>query len=435
MNGDSQTPDPVVPTATVSYHRASQLKGSTSIRLQLEQEHLIESRVSVFSAPVFVDGQKLRVKWGNTLRFSVEDAGVSRACVLVTEQGKDGWPATVPRVVALLVDEEPVRLKHEPLRDDTTPFDEQVVEREPEPEPATPAPIAGGRTEFAEWLESEPYGIAHLAARLEPRAVLTERGLPPGIAGLHTETFPVDRLSLLGGPAVGITAAEWPRNANGTRLAHVATLSLTAVNDALEAAQEGQPGGKPGLPATGVLQIFHDLTETYGWEPADCDARGWVVRWLENPDFAHLTDSPDDVDLPTAACQAYAVVGCHSIPSSMEFADESFDVFDAVERAGEEINRAWTRQRTGDPDAAVVPVTHLFGHSQSGVDGDVSAVLSAALPLTAAGDEHRLIVDIESWTTLDAWFGDAKPLEVWMRQSDLEARAFDQAWCLIRTDA
>jgi len=32
------------------------------------------------------------------------------------------------------------------------------------------------------------------------------------------------------------------------------------------------------------------------------------------------------------------------------------------------------------------------------------------------------------------WFGDAGSLEVWMRQSDLNARVFGKAWCLIRTD-
>jgi hypothetical protein len=50
------------------------------------------------------------------------------------------------------------------------------------------------------------------------------------------------------------------------------------------------------------------------------------------------------------------------------------------------------------------------------------------------GDEHRLVLDLESWTALEGWFGDAGSLEVWMRGSDLESRRFDHAWCLIRTD-
>lgn len=44
------------------------------------------------------------------------------------------------------------------------------------------------------------------------------------------------------------------------------------------------------------------------------------------------------------------------------------------------------------------------------------------------------MLEIESWTALNGWFGDAASLEVWMRDSDLAQRRFDHAWCMIRTD-
>ncbi|MDT1847563.1 DUF1963 domain-containing protein, partial [Acinetobacter baumannii] len=45
-----------------------------------------------------------------------------------------------------------------------------------------------------------------------------------------------------------------------------------------------------------------------------------------------------------------------------------------------------------------------------------------------------LLAEIESWTTLNGWFGDASSLEIWMRRDDLRARRFSECWCIIRTD-
>lgn len=87
----------------------------------------------------------------------------------------------------------------------------------------------------------------------------------------------------------------------------------------------------------------------------------------------------------------------------------------------------------GEVSGPAVPVTHSYGHSQNGARA-IREVLAEVLPLSEQDDEHRLLFDIESWTHLEGWFGDAAPLEVWMRQSDLEVRAFDRAWCLTRTD-
>jgi len=79
------------------------------------------------------------------------------------------------------------------------------------------------------------------------------------------------------------------------------------------------------------------------------------------------------------------------------------------------------------------PVSHVYGHSQHG-EINARALLDEVLPLTQPGDEHRLLLDLESWTTLESWFGDAGSLEVWMRQTDLQTRDCTKAWCLIRTD-
>ena len=105
--------------------------------------------------------------------------------------------------------------------------------------------------------------------------------------------------------------------------------------------------------------------------------------------------------------------------------------FEAAQLVTTEFRRAWAFQRAGHRHGQPeVPVTHVYGHSQEGTDAALRD-LRPALPLED-GDEYRLVLDIEGWTTLDGWFGDAGALEVWMRASDLAERRFERAWCLIR---
>jgi hypothetical protein len=123
-----------------------------------------------------------------------------------------------------------------------------------------------------------------------------------------------------------------------------------------------------------------------------------------------------------------------SIPTSLDLAVTSEEALQAAEEATIAFQRMWNWQRTRDRDAGPAPITHLYGYSQTGHTLAVDDILPECLPLTVPGDSYRLIADIESCTTLDGWFGDASPLEVWMRQSDLDARAFDRAWCVFRAD-
>ncbi|MGA1813716.1 DUF1963 domain-containing protein [Frondihabitans sp. 4ASC-45] len=240
--------------------------------------------------------------------------------------------------------------------------------------------------------------------------------------------------SWLGGPAAGITLDEWPRRTDGTPLAHVATFHLQAADQLDLPEQADWPILKDGLPTEGVLQIFHDLTLTYGYDPEDALSGGWLVQWLPDPSLDYLTDGPDNLDLPSSVCQVIDPLATFSIPASSDVMGATDRAFAAAEQANEEFQRAWSFQRTQDPQAIPLPVTHLYGHSQAGDQLPLHEILPRCLPLEIPGDEYRLIADIESWTTLEGWFGDASPLEVWMRKNDLEARAFDRAWCIVRTD-
>lgn len=84
---------------------------------------------------------------------------------------------------------------------------------------------------------------------------------------------------------------------------------------------------------------------------------------------------------------------------------------------------------------ALPPVSRLGGYGAAENNDELTAVLNQQLPLSAA-DHHVLLVDINPLAVggeFADWFH-ARHLEVWIRRSDLEAKRFDDVWCVIRTD-
>lgn len=110
-------------------------------------------------------------------------------------------------------------------------------------------------------------------------------------------------------------------------------------------------------------------------------------------------------------------------------------LFDAVETVEQAVQYMWTWQRLQDQNPHMnLPVSHLYGNAQKGNELPLGEILPGAIPLADDCDRYRLIAEFEGWQNFEAWFGDASPLKVWMRQSDLDAKRFDRAWCIIRTD-
>lgn len=72
-----------------------------------------------------------------------------------------------------------------------------------------------------------------------------------------------------------------------------------------------------GLPAQGVLQIFHDL-ETYGYELEDSQDHPWLVQWLPDPDRTKLVYPPEDFDPPHEICMVVITFTGHSPPSASD---------------------------------------------------------------------------------------------------------------------
>ncbi len=295
--------------------------------------------------------------------------------------------------------------------------------------------VTSSRSRIIDWLRSPEIDAAFLADDLKFSLVLLDQ-YDSGKERLLAEREELGELSWLGGPALG--PLDWPRNADGEPLAHIATILLDEAQALFESsdfseADWPEPGAR--LPASGYLEVFHHLG-TYG-NPENDGTGGWCVRHVsvECGDFPPLVDAPDDLELPQEVCQPVLLGTGFSVPRAVDVVEADSSTFAAAERVEEEVNGAWTAWRRGEEEVAgpVFPTSHLYGHSDSG-SRYAHDVLRQVRPLRGQADEYLLVLSVESWTHLVGWFGDAGTFEVWMRSSDLAEARLDRAWCMIRTD-
>lgn len=291
------------------------------------------------------------------------------------------------------------------------------------------------RERIVAWLNSPQISAGFLAGELKFSLLLLDR-YEAGKDRIRAERAELGELSWLGGPALG--PLEWPRNRDGEPLAHIATILLGEAQSMIESPDligPDWPEPGPRLPEIGYLEVFHHLG-TYG-NPEDDGAGGWLVRHVpfDGETIPPLVDAPDDLDVPHEVCQPVRLAGGFSLPRGVDFLDAEDAVSEAVGRVEDEMNAAWTARRRGleKVKPPVFPVSHIYGHSDSGTEY-AHEILSEVRPLRGEEDSYVLLLSVESWTQFDGWFGDAGNFEVWMRASDLTERAFDQAWCMIRTD-
>lgn len=293
---------------------------------------------------------------------------------------------------------------------------------------------ATSRKRILQWLDSPEVDAAFLRDDLKFSLLLLDQ-YEAGVDRILAERAELGELSWLGGPALG-PMEQWPRNADGEPLAHIATIQLSEAQALIESpdfTEPDWPEPTARLPETGYLEVFHHLG-TYG-NPEDKDTGGWLVRHvpLTGEQFPPLVDGPEDLEVPHPVCQPVLLGTGFSLPRAVEFIDDAA-AFEAAERVEEEANATWMAWRQGADSVTgpVIPTSHLYGHSDSG-DTYAHEILTAVRPLEP-GDTYVLILSVESWTHFEGWFADAGNFEVWMRVSDLKAQRFDQAWCMIRTD-
>lgn len=296
-------------------------------------------------------------------------------------------------------------------------------------------PIHGSEDIALEWLGHRGVDLGSFTPK--QTSVFSERSFEPGEAELAEWWDSGAHVSWLGGPAALHDA--WPRDASGRPLAHVATFHLADVHAALGEPQERTwpARARALLPSSGYLQVFHDL-QSYGYDAADPGGLPWCVTFTPDDrpsDRPALMESPDDLDVPHAITQVGLFLPGWCIPSPLDVPGLTQPRFTAADEATATLDLAWMRQRRPDErHQHAIPSTRMLGYSSSGDALAKNEILPHVLPMSDHGDAYILLLEIESWTTLNGWFGDASSLEVWMRLSDLRGRAFDQAWCLIRTD-
>jgi len=273
----------------------------------------------------------------------------------------------------------------------------------------------------------------------------SEQSFDPGEEELR-EVWPTGaQVSWFGGAAVDVGA--WPHAGDGTPLTHVATIDLAGLDGALDRAGKATWPAEQlqeGLPRMGILQVFHDR-RTVGYDPRVRAQGAWAVIVSHDPAYPTGGHSPDPTgkrpalieppepgNTPSQLCQLALPFSSFALPSAPDLPAQKAGDFERLQELTADLHLAWMAQRGLGGDEAI-PTTHAYGYSSRGHHAATLDILPEVLPLTH-GDRYRLILEVEGRALLEGWFGDAGSLEVWMRQSDLDAGAFENAWCLIRTD-
>lgn len=239
----------------------------------------------------------------------------------------------------------------------------------------------------------------------------------------------------------------WPVGPDGTALTHVAQVDL-----GYEAMNVGDPGFVPtGLPMDGIIQFFHD-THTLG-DPEDIDEIAhlpWAVRY-----FIPASDEIDTFELlAPPVCETREIpllpldidgflnvrdefsIDCDSDEASDLYAQfvelTEFEIYNRLLRFEAKL----PERRPEHPD--FVPeerISRMSGWSACEIREEYNGRLPEVLPLKDPSDEHVLLFEINPRTFhTPGWFHE-RPVQAWIRRSDLNLRNFDDLWCMIRTDA
>jgi uncharacterized protein YwqG len=305
--------------------------------------------------------------------------------------------------------------------------------------------------------------------RAHPKVLLSGVHLPimaslalPHASSRQVGTFTLDQRppwnSWFGGRPLAPTSdpPSWPMGRNGYPLVHVLQVDLAAERNN----QRAEVYDLTGLPSTGLLQLFHDL-ESYGRvEYGEELAGSWSLRVIESQSY-----NPAKLELQAPPRPYGGVfrefgpvllnpVVAPTVPTYLDFPDgfpngfpteaegryvrvlewlESFpDRCNSLrEGGGGDVPSPWD-----DGFEPAAPVSRVGGFSAIEGSIDFERELETGLPLEP-GDSHVLLIEVHS-SEVGApvnWFHGLRPLQVWIRASDLAMSKFDEVWCQIRTDA
>ena len=270
-----------------------------------------------------------------------------------------------------------------------------------------------------EWMAGEDAPLPALAEHVSYVCVLTATSMSPGTAELEEYWLTGAWLSWWGGPAAE-TGLDWPRRADGTPLAHVLTVHLADADGVLGEGRDRRLRGPvdDGLPRTGLLEVFHDLTTT-GLHPRDDTGGAWCVRWVADREPRGLQPPPPGTPQPDGCIGLLTMAGW-SVPAPTDPPH-----VDSAVLIGE-LDEIWSPPEHGPPR----PRSYLYGHSRHGL-APVTDLLQHARPGTG-NPAHRLVASLSLPAPLTGWWAKNTTLEVWIATDDLEGHRLDRAWCLLR---
>lgn len=212
-----------------------------------------------------------------------------------------------------------------------------------------------------------------------------------------------------------------------TPLGFIAQLDLSAMPRVSEA-----------LPDSGWLYFFYDRSsEPWGFDPAD---RGSCRVMYANCDRTALlrTAPPKDADPDDQAecCQvdASAIL---SLPSDVPGVEYGTPVYEALEQLRESLLPASgaAHQILGHPELIQNPMELECQLVSNGIYcGDSTGYESAqAAPLAPGAADWRLLLQIDTDEDGPGWmWGDLGRIYFWIREQDLRACRFDNAWLIFQ---
>lgn len=239
----------------------------------------------------------------------------------------------------------------------------------------------------------------------------------------------------------------WPTGSDGSALTHIVQVDFS-----YEAANVGDPGFIPtGLPTEGIIQFFHD-TQNMG-DPEDVEDSSrppWAIRYFipesDELDTFKLMESPVDSTQPIPMIPLdidgfMNLKDQFSVDFNSDYDSELYAQF--VELTEFEIYNRLLRfeaklpeRRPEHPD--FIPeerISRMSGWSACEIREEYNGRLPEVLPLKDPIDEYVLLFEINPRTfPTPGWFHE-RPVQVWIRRSDLDVRNFENVWCMIRTDS
>lgn len=243
--------------------------------------------------------------------------------------------------------------------------------------------------------------------------------------------------SKLGGRPDLPSGAEWPTR-GGRPLAFLAQFALADVPHA---------EGEPLLPNRGLLSFFYDTVEQpWGFDPEDRD--GWRVLYWESPGQLDRVDPPkgafgeqDDpeYDRPFQAClPSFTLVTTYPEMGNGIYAREDaqklLTLYRETLHAGQS-EETPHHQFFGHPLVVQNPMEEecqLVSHGIYCGDELSDEDEARAQQLREGAKDWVLLLQLDTDDEVQWMWGDMGILYFWIRRQDLEARAFERAWCVLQ---